>query len=222
MITVSDRWQNEEPGASVGLLSVQNAPNVSDHPALKTAREALEQDLRNRFGEMDRGTLRDLPGFSAYDTFYRRFRKTYHVQLQLESIVFKGRSINSPSALVCAMFMAELDTGLLTAAHDLELVDLPLIADIARGEETYLRLDGTEQVLKPGDMYISDQQGVISSVIYGPDQRTQIKPATQQVVYTTYGPVGITKTQVQDQLEILEEYIRLFAPQLKREVLVVF
>jgi DNA/RNA-binding domain of Phe-tRNA-synthetase-like protein len=215
MITLSESWQNEEPGASVGLLSVHNVPNVLDHPDLKAARKALEGNLRKRFGELDRGSLRDLPVFSSYDTFYRRFRKTYHVQLQLESIVFKGKSIISPSALVCVMFMAELQTGLLTAAHDLERVDLPLIADIAQGEETYIRLDGTEQILKSGDLYIRDQQGVISSVIYGPDQRTQIQPTTKQAVYTTYGPAGISKDQVQDQLEILEEYIRVFAPEME-------
>ena len=68
---------------------------------------------------MDRKSLRDLPVFAAYDAFYRSFKKTYHVQLQLESVVFKDKTIFSPSALVACMFMAELETGLLTAAHDL-------------------------------------------------------------------------------------------------------
>jgi DNA/RNA-binding domain of Phe-tRNA-synthetase-like protein len=221
MISLSKRWQVEETGARVGLLCVKNTPNLKDHPALQSARIELEQDLRDRFGELDRGSLRELPVFSAYDAFYRRFRKTYHVQLQLESVVFKGRSISSPSALVCAMFMAELQTGLLTAAHDLETLALPLKADIAQGNETYQRLDGTQQVLKEGDLYIRDKQGVISSVIYGPDQRTQIQSTTNQVVYTTYAPSGISREQVMEELEILEGYLRLIAPQLIREELAV-
>ena len=220
MISLSSRWQEEGAGASVGLLCVQNAPNLKDHPELQAARLELEQELRDRFGRLDRTSLRDLPVFSAYDAFYRRFRKTYHVQLQLESIVFKERSIVSPSALVCAMFMAELRTGLLTAAHDLESLNLPLTADIARGDETYQRLDGTQQVLKAGDMYIHDKEGVISSVIYGPDQRTQVQSTTDQVVYTTYAPVGISTEQVREELAILEGYIRVFAPQLNRKALV--
>jgi len=158
---------------------------------------------------------------SAYDAFYRSFRKTYHVQLQLESVVFKGKSIFSPSALVACMFMVELKTRLLTAAHDISSVDLPLIADMASGEETYQRLDNTEQELKKDDLYIKDQQGILSSVIYGPDKRTRIQPDTSRALYTTYGPPGISKDQIRDQLETLAAYVRLFAPHSVREELLV-
>jgi DNA/RNA-binding domain of Phe-tRNA-synthetase-like protein len=219
MITLSKLWQEGASGASVGLLSVRNVPNLSDHPDIDSARRDLEQELRTRFGELDRQSLRDLPVFSAYDSFYRRFKKSYHVQLQLESIVFKRKSILSPSALVGAMFMAELQTGLLTAAHDRAALELPLIADIALGGESYQRLNGTHQELKAGDLYIQDRQGIISSVIYGPDQRTQIQPTTNQAVYTTYAPPGISREQVLEELNLLEGYLRLFAPQLEREVL---
>ncbi len=219
MITLSNTWREGAPGASVGVLCVTNAPNLPDHPSLKIARKKLEQELRERYGELDRQSLRDLAVFSAYDSFYRNFRKTYHVQLQLESVVFKGKSIISPSALVGAMFMAELETGLLTAAHDLAILDLPLTANVARGNESYQRLDGSNQELKAGDLFISDQTGVISSVIYGPDQRTRILAATNQAVYTTYGPPGISRKQVVEELEILEGYLRLFAPQLERQFL---
>ena len=119
------------------------------------------------------------------------------------------------------MFMAELETGLLTAAHDLTTLELPLVADLARGDETYQRLDGSIQLLKEGDLYIRDQEGILSSVIYGPDQRTQIRPDTAQAVYTTYGPPGISKDQVQEQLVVLESYIKLFSPNAERISLVV-
>lgn len=219
MITLSKTWQGEGSGACVGLLCVKNAPNLADHPDLKSARKGLEDELRDRFGTMDRQAIRKLPVYAAYDTFYRSFRKSYHVQLQLESIVLKGKSILSPSALVGAMFMAELQTGLLTAAHDLSVLELPLTADIALGTESYQRLDGIIQELKAGDLYIRDGKGILSSVIYGPDHRTRIGRDTNQAVYTTYGPPGISRKQVLEELEILEGYLRLFAPQLEREVL---
>ena len=58
----------------------------------------------------------------AYAAYYERFNKTYHVQLQLESVALKGKSIPRVSALVEAMFMAELENLLLTAGHDLDVV----------------------------------------------------------------------------------------------------
>lgn len=219
MLTVSDRWLEEAGGASVGLLCVVNVPNLPDHKALESARKQLVQDLNARYRALDRPSIRELPVFSAYDTFYRSFRKTYHVQLQLESVVHQGKPIHSPSALVGAMFMAELKTGLLTAGHDLSALKLPLTADIARGEEVYQRLDGTNQTLKAGDLYIRDQQSVISSVIYGPDHRTRIQLDTDQVVFTTYGPPGITREQIREELKVLEGYLRCFTPHLERQSL---
>lgn len=219
MISISPSLSEKNPDVCIGILAVREVENYPDHPALTAARQELEDELCARYGGLDRKSIRSLPMMAAYDAFYRNFKKTYHVQLQLESIVFKGKSIIYPSALVGAMFMAELKTGLLTAAHDRSVLELPLTGDIAEGDESYLRLDGTHQELKVGDLYIRDGQGVLSSVIYGPDRRTRIQPATTQAVYTTYGPPGISREQVQEGLEILEGYLRLFAPQLEREVL---
>lgn len=222
MITLSPAWLKERPPAYVGILAVRNAPNCKTSPELEEASLHLEEDLRKKFGELDRSGLKALPVYAAYDSFYRRFRKTYHVQLQLESVLFKGKSIRYPSALVGAMFMAELNSGLLTAAHDLEAIMLPLTANIALGGEDYQRLDGTQQVLKAGDLFIKDQLGILSSVIYGPDHRTQIRSNTTQTIYTTYGPPGISKPQIRAGLEVLEGYLRLFTQDLKRELLEVY
>jgi DNA/RNA-binding domain of Phe-tRNA-synthetase-like protein len=219
MIEFSPSWKSHLPDANVGLLVIHNAPNVGDHPDLQRSKQDLEEELRARYAEMDRKTLRQEPVFYAYDAFYRKFRKTYHVQLQLESVVFKGKPIFSPSALVTCMFLAELKTGLLTAAHDVSSVEFPLTAEIAAGGENYRLMSGAEQELKAGDMYIKDQQGILSSVIYGPDQRTQITPSTRNAAYTTYGPPGIGTALIKEQLELLENYIQLFAPNAERELL---
>lgn len=221
MIGLSERWMAEEPQAKVGLLILENVLNEPSHPALSAACQDLEKELRDLYGELDRKILRELPVFSAYDSFYRAFRKTYHVQLQLESVVFQGKSISSPSVLVGSMFMAELKTGLLTAGHDFACLAPPLLADVASGAESYQRMDGTTQQLKSGDLYIRDQQGIISSVIYGPDRRTRIQRDTNQVVFTTYGPRGIQQDQIREQLILLEEYVDLSSPGARRDQLIV-
>jgi len=219
IITKTETWEKRIPGAHIGILVLKKVPNLPNHPDLESAKSDLEIELRERYGSLDRKTLREITVFSAYDAFYRPFKKSYHVQLQLESVVFKGKNIFSPSTLVACMFMAELKTGLLTAAHDLEAVQLPLSGEVASGNETYQRLDGSSQELKDGDLFIKDQQGILSSVIYGPDQRTQIQSGTDQALYTTYGPPGIDQGQIQTQLETLEAYVRLFAPGAEQEIL---
>ncbi len=55
---------------------------------------------------------------AAYERYYKRFDKTYHVQLQVESIVLKGKNLPDVSPLVDANFIAEIETFVLTAGHD--------------------------------------------------------------------------------------------------------
>jgi DNA/RNA-binding domain of Phe-tRNA-synthetase-like protein len=110
------------------------------------------------------------------------------------------------------MFMAELEDLLLTAGHDLDVLRLPLTLDVARGDESYTLLRGDPQTLKAGDMYIRDGEGVISSIIYGPDRRTQIAPETRGVVFTVYAPPGITAEAVTAHLRALEANVRVISP----------
>jgi DNA/RNA-binding domain of Phe-tRNA-synthetase-like protein len=117
------------------------------------------------------------------------------------------------------MFMAEVKNLLLTAGHDLDTLELPLVLDVSKGDERYTLMRGEEQALKAGDMFISDQNGVISSIIYGPDRRTQITPDTHNVVFTVYAPDGIAAPIVQKHLEDIRDYIRISAPQAQVESL---
>ena len=76
---------------------------------------------------------------------FKRFKKTYQVLLQLESIVFKNRSIPKVALLVEVMFMAELKNLLLTAGHDLEVIDMPIKLDVASDKEKYTLLNGQKK-----------------------------------------------------------------------------
>ena len=219
MFIVSEAWKTAYPGAAVGVLAVRNVINPEHHVALDKRKEELENRLRSRFSDYDRAALKALPTIQAYDTYYKRYKKTYHVRLQLESVVFKGKAIPRVAGLVEAMFMAELKNLLLTAGHDLEALQMPVKIDVAEGSERYVRLNGQEQELKPGDMMIADAQGVISSVLYGPDRRTRITSETRQVFFTVYAPPGIGEQAVCDHLQDIQANVLLVAPEADVELL---
>jgi DNA/RNA-binding domain of Phe-tRNA-synthetase-like protein len=215
MLIVSETWKTTYPGGAVGILEMHSVANPDHHPALDARKAELENQLRARFSGQGRAALKALPTIQAYDVFYKRFKKTYHVLLQLESVVLKGKPIPHVAALVEAMFMAELKNLLLTAGHDLEAVQMPITLNVSDGSERFIRLNGQEQVLKPGDMFIADAQGVISSVIYGPDQRTRIMPDTRQALFTVYAPAGIGEQAVYQHLQDIQANIMLVAPEAK-------
>jgi len=222
VFTVSKDWKTTYPGAAVGILVMRDAVNPQRHTALDTRKEELERDLRSRYAGYDRVGLKALPVLEAYNAFYKQFKKTYHVQLQLESVIFKGKSIPAVAALVEAMFVAELKNLLLTAGHDLAAIHKPVGVDVADGSERYIRLNGQEQQLKPGDMMIADAEGVISSVLYGPDHRTRITAGTQQALFTVYAPPGIGEEAVCEHLEDIRDNVLLVAPQARVEALKVY
>jgi DNA/RNA-binding domain of Phe-tRNA-synthetase-like protein len=219
MFMVSEAWKTAYPGAAVGVLAMRNVINPEHHVALDKRKEELENQLRSRFSDYDRAALKALPTIQAYDAYYKRYKKTYHVRLQLESVIFKGKAIPGVAGLVEAMFMAELKNLLLTAGHDLEALQVPVQIDVAEGSERYIRLSGQEQELKPGDMMIADAQGVMSSVLYGPDRRTRITSKTRQVFFTVYAPPGIGQQAVRDHLHDIQANVLLFAPNANVELL---
>ncbi len=222
MIEVTSAWKSAYPGAHVGILVMRDASNPVHDPGLERRKAALEEQLRAQFSGQDRAAIASHPVLQAYANYYRQFKKTYHIQLQLESIVSKGKSIPSVAALVESMFMAEMQDLLLTAGHDLDVLQLPLTLDVATGTEEYVLLRGEQQTLKAGDMLIRDQVGIISSIIYGPDRRTQITPETRNVIFTVYAPPGIDEQTVREHLQHVQENVMVFAPQAHVELLKVF
>jgi DNA/RNA-binding domain of Phe-tRNA-synthetase-like protein len=222
LFEVTEAWRSAFPDAHAGVLAMQAVHNPASHAELEGSKEALMGELRSRYGGLDRSQIQALPALQVYDSYYKRFKKTYHVQLQLESIVFKGKSIPSVAALVEAMFMAEIKNMLLTAGHDLDSLQLPIRLDMTKGNEVYTLMRGQPQQVKPGDMIISDRHGIISNIIYGPNQRTQIQPSTRNVIYTTYAPAGIAQPCVTRHLQDIERFVRMFSPQAKTELLQVF
>jgi DNA/RNA-binding domain of Phe-tRNA-synthetase-like protein len=219
MFDITPTWKTSFPYAHAGVLVMHNVTNPAQHPELEKRKAELEEQIRAQFSGQDRAAMAGHRVLQAYNSYYKRFKKSYHVQLQLESIAWKGKSIPSVSALVESMFMAEMKNMLLTAGHDLDVLQLPLILDVSKGTETYTLMRGDEQTLKPDDMFISDQSGVISSIIYGPDQRTQITASTRNVVYTVYAPPVIDGQAVEKHLHNIREYVLLFAPQAQTELL---
>jgi DNA/RNA-binding domain of Phe-tRNA-synthetase-like protein len=219
VLTVSDSWKTTYPGAVAGALVVRGVSNPTHHAGLDQRIATWDVELRTRFRGSDRTALRAHPILQAYAAYYRPFRKTYHVELQLESVLFKAKAMPRSPALVAAMVAAELKNGLLTAGHDLAAVEMPVTLGVAAGGERYRLLNGREEALKTGDMMMADRQGVISSVLSGPDQRTRITPETRQIFFAVYAPPGIGAPPVRHHLADLRDTILLVAPDALIEVL---
>lgn len=219
MITINQNFTATYPSAHVGILIMRDVENVTTHPELDARKRTLEADLRSRFADKEVQILEGTPPLPAYTAYYKRFDKTYHVLGQLKSIIFRDKSIPSVASLVESMFIAELKNGLLTAGHDLDRVEGAISINVSTGDEHYTVMRGVDQQLKSGDLYIADAQGIMSAIIYGPDQRTQITPETKNVIFTIYAPEGIVPAEVEKHLNEIRDLVLLVTPSAKVEKL---
>jgi DNA/RNA-binding domain of Phe-tRNA-synthetase-like protein len=222
MFIVTSAWKSTFSDAHAGVLVMRNVSNPAHQVELEKQKSELEEQLRAQFAGHDRAAIASHPILQIYGEYYKRFKKTYHVQLQLESIVQKGKSIPTVASLVECMFMAEVKNMLLTAGHDLDTLQLPLTLDVTTGNESYVLLRGENQIVKAGDMMIHDGMGIISNIIYGPDQRTQITAETRNVVFTVYAPAGIDEQTITQHLFDMRDYVLVIAPEAQVELLNVY
>lgn len=211
-VRLADTWRAAYPEASVGMLALDGVENPPEHPRLIEHVQGIEDELRSRWVGATRADLLKLPALEAYRQYYRRFDKTYHVQLQLESVALKGRKLRGNGSLALAMFAAELHTLLLTAGHDLATIEGGLTVDVAAGGERYTGLGGRDLTLQPGDTFIRDEAGILSSILYGPDDRTRISPTTRQAIFCVYAPASVTTNAVMRHLDEIASNARLIAP----------
>lgn len=211
-IQVRERWQQTHPGAHIGVLLVDQVDNMRRLTPLDAHKEMLTARLRSQYGDWSRADLLTLPTLQVYRHYYKQFKKTYHVQLQLESVLHRGKELPSVNPLVDAAFAAELETLILTASHDAARLAPPLIIDSVGEGEGFTAMNGQEQPLKAGDMAMRDADGVICTIIYGQDWRSPITPETRRALYVAYVPAGIAETAVTRHLQTIQQNIELFAP----------
>lgn len=216
-IHFTEAWHRTFAGGHVGLLLLGPVDNSRRAPQLAAHQRALEAGLRQKYGAMERVDLQQLPALEAYKSYYSQFRKTYHVQLQLESVVHKGKSLPAVNPLVDTCFAAELETHLLTASHDADVLEPPVTVDASSGEEVLHMLSGKRKQIKGGDMMMRDAQSVVCTIIYGQDRRTAVSEATKRVLYVTYAPPGVAYQQVDAHHDVLVSNARLIDPGVKVE-----
>jgi DNA/RNA-binding domain of Phe-tRNA-synthetase-like protein len=218
-LIATDGWRAAFPGAVVGILIMRDVRNPQTNAALEAEKRRLEQQLRADAGVSGDGSAEADQVLRAYVDYYRSRGKTYHVKAQRESVAVKGKPIPGRAALVEAMFMAELENLILTAGHDLDAIALPLSVDVTSDDDRYVLLNGADVALQPGDMRMADREGIVSSVLRGPDQRTRITPQTRNVLFAAYAPADVGEAAVRGHFADVAANVELVAPEARTQEL---
>jgi hypothetical protein len=84
--------------------------------------------------------------------------------------------------------------------------------DLTSDGDAYVLMSGSERTLDGGDMMMADGSGIVSTVLYGPDQRTRITPHTRDVLFASYAPAGIGEQAVREHFGDVKTNVLRFAP----------
>lgn len=214
-------WAMKYPHAKAGILVIKNIENTHSRAELDRLKTETETTLRENFRGFSRENLNEVPIIKSYNSYYKNFGKTYHVRSQVESVI-NGKSLSSGSAVLTAMFIAEVKNMLLTAGHDCDTLDFPVRITVGTGSETFIDIRGAQKSVVEGDMIMTDGKGVISSILLGPDNRTKLTPSVQNVLFAVYAPSDVEKEFIHSHLKDIQRYVKAFSPDSETHLLEVF
>ena len=189
------------PNLKVAILMLKTDGEVKFSEGLLKLKKNLENKIRSKDTDVQK------PGMIAgYNAFYKKFGSKVPMEFQIKSIM-DGKVIPEVHPIITCMFMAELKNIVLTAGHDFEKVAGDVIVYCSEGGEEYTKINGKLEKLKKGDIFATDGEGIISSVLFGPDQRTRITDDTTNFMFMCYFPFRVEDSEIRGHMQDIIRYV---------------
>lgn len=193
-----------------GFVEVQyperNQLNIAAFRALVDSELSV---LREKYADYDRKTVF---GENPYVRFFKKFKKTYPVLMQFESVMFKGRPFPQFNPVAEIPFLMEIVTHVLSGAHDIDQISGAVELYSAVCKEEFPGLRGTPFHTYPGDFCGRDEKGIIFSLIAGADERTCARMDSRHVFYPVFGTPDLNVSVICDAMDVLVRYVKVLAP----------
>ena len=184
-------------------------PSEWDEDAFGALKERELAILAAEFRDYDRKAVF---GENPYYRYFKKYKKTYPVLQQLESVLLKGRPFPSGRPINEIAFLTELRTQVLSGAHDAEQVRGAVEVFCPEEKLPFTGMRGEEVHTYPGDLSARDDGGIIFSMIAGADARTCLRPESRHVFYPFFAAPDTTWDQLLPAMELLASYVRVLAP----------
>ena len=148
----------------------------------------------------------------SYFRYFRKFKKTYPVMMQVESFLLKGKPFPDGRYTNAVAFLTELKTRCLLGSHDADMIEGDLVVYQETERTNFPSIHGGEAHSYPGDFTCKDDLGVVVSMIAGADARTCLNENSSHVLYFAFGTPGMKTETLEGYLNQLETYIKVLAP----------
>ncbi len=187
-------------------------------PELENFKLEVMRHIRNEY-TLD--SVKDLPTFRAYRTFFWRIgidpTKTRPAAEALTRRILAGKTLPCINTLVDTYNLASIKTRIAIATFDADKLDGKLLMRFAKEGEQILGI-GMEKplILKGREIIISDQENLIAVYPHRDADNTKVTEKTENVSIVVCGVPGITEEVLESASDLTLEYITRFCSGEKR------
>ncbi len=184
-------------------------PDEWDTEAFNELKARELDEIRAEGAAYDRETwFRQEP----YFRYFRKFKKTSPVMMQVESFLLKGKPFPEGRYTNAVAFLTELKTRCLLGSHDADMIEGDLVIYKETEKTSFPSIHGGEAHSYPGDITCRDDRSIVVSMIAGADARTCLNEDTRHVLYFAFGTPGMETETLTGYLEQVEKYAKVLAP----------
>jgi len=194
----------------LGILEVWYPDSSEwDTDAFNELKERELEAIRKEGTEYDRESwFRQEP----YFRYFRKFKKTSPVMMQVESFLLKGRPFPEGRYNNAVAFLTELKTRCLLGSHDADMIEGDLVIYKETEKTPFPSIHGGEAHSYPGDVTCRDDRSIVVSMIAGADSRTCLRDDSEHVLYFAFGTPGMATETLKTYLDQVEQYVKVLAP----------
>ncbi len=174
-------------------------------------------ELSQKYADYDRKAVF---GDNPQVKFFKKFRKTYPVMMQFESVLFKGRPFPAEDPVTGIAFLTELTTHMLSGTHDMDQIQGEVELYSGTAKEDFTGMQGRILHTYPGDFCARDKAGIVFSLIAGTDDRTSAKTDSTHVLYPVFGTPDMPVSMIEEAMAVLIRYVRVLSPEAEIETCV--
>ncbi|MGN0658793.1 MAG: hypothetical protein ACI4LA_04225 [Emergencia sp.] len=178
--------------------------------AFEALKEEELAEIRRKYEDYDRKAVF---GENAYYRYFKKYKKSYPVMMQLESFLLKGRPFPKGNPVNEIAFLAELKTQILLGTHDIDRIEGDMVMFCGTEKTDFPGMRGEPVHIYPGDVSGRDDRDIIISMIAGADDRTCITTESRHIAYLFFGTAATPESQFAEMAELLSRYTRTLAPE---------
>ncbi len=202
-LEITPAYRQHFPALCFGIGTIQGCTFFERSEALKLyKRELLRKMKRRAVLEKIQARIR------SYERFFQEWGYGCPLPGHLKRTIDMGFPI--VNLYIDTHLIAEMCHGILMAIQDLDRFEGDWKLDLAKEGETYQALSGKTLRCKDQEIVLRDEKGIVCSLFQGPDLRTKVDEASQDIVVYVFSAPGIEEEPVSDGLRLALEILQIF------------